>query len=53
LTKFGYKANEISVQVQGMAIHLTYKISNPKHSVVHSPKTFIGALLIDALDNLL
>jgi hypothetical protein len=36
-----------------MAIHLTYKISNRQHSLVHTPKTFIGALLIDALDNLL
>jgi hypothetical protein len=36
-----------------MAIHLTYKISNPKNSFVHTPKTFIAALLIHALDNLL
>ncbi len=41
-----------------MQIHLVLKIENqhihnPKHSLVHIPKTFIGALLIDALDNLL
>jgi len=36
-----------------MAIHLTYKISHPKHSLVHTPKTFIGAFLINVLDNLL